>query len=215
MNVSPKRDTIKFRYSINFIAMDLTVNLACNIFTAYKRSLGQGNVFTGVCLSTWGHVCLWDRGGGICLWVWGCASGSRGRVHSPPPRHTPSLDTHTPPGNTHPRHPPWSTSGRYASYWYAFVSITTCKRSLRRLCFYTCLSVILFTGGALSGGVVPGPGGYLLPGGCLVRRGGLLRRGAWWRPPPGRLLLRAVRILLECILVFIKFVICSRFLLIL
>ena len=26
--------------------------------------------------------------------------------------------------------------------------ITACKRSLRRLCFYTCLSVILFTGGA-------------------------------------------------------------------
>ena len=34
--------------------------------------------------------------------------------------------------------------------------ITACKRSLRRLCFYTCLSVILFTGGraGLHGGGV-------------------------------------------------------------
>ena len=44
--------------------------------------------------------------------------------------------------------------------------------------------------GACSGGEVPAPGGVcLLPG------------GAWWRPPPGRLLLRVVRILLESILV--------------
>ena len=52
-------------------------------------------------------------------------------------------------------------------------------------------------------------GGCMVPGGCLVLRGG----GAWSRgvvhgprgvhggDPPGRLLLRAVRILLECILV--------------
>ena len=38
---------------------------------------------------------------------------------------------------------------------------------------------------------VHGEGGCLLPG------------AGWWRPPPRRLLLRAVRILLECILVFI------------
>ena len=43
-------------------------------------------------------------------------------------------------------------SGRYASNWNAFLSsvcvrITARKRSLQRLCFYTCLSVILFTGG--------------------------------------------------------------------
>ena len=60
--------------------------------------------------------------------------------------------------------------------------ITARKRSLRRLCFYTCLSVILFTGGvpgprggAWSRGEVPGlgrclamGGGCLVPGGCLV-----------------------------------------------
>ena len=60
-------------------------------------------------------------------------------------------------------------------------------------------------GGAWSCGVI-GAGGGLLPGGVpgpegVFSRGGLVPGGAWWRPP-GRLLLRAVRILLECILVF-------------
>ena len=57
-------------------------------------------------------------------------------------------------------------------------------------------------------------GEVLLPGGCLILGGAWSRGvlgprgvpapegsgpgGAWWRPP-GRLLLRAVRILLECI----------------
>ena len=53
---------------------------------------------------------------------------------------------------------------------------------------------VCFQGGAWSRGVsaprgVPGHGGCLLRGGCLVET------------PTGRLLLRAVRILLECILV--------------
>ena len=39
-------------------------------------------------------------------------------------------------------------------------------------------------------------------GGGSARGGCLVPRGAWWRPPPGRLLLRTVRILLECILVW-------------
>ena len=58
---------------------------------------------------------------------------------------------------------------------------------------------------ALGGGSAPGGylliGGGLLPGVCLLRAGvcleGLVER------TPGRLLLRAVRILLECILVYI------------
>ena len=64
------------------------------------------------------------------------------------------------------------------------------------------LFVILFTrggwmvpGGGWSWGV-HGPGG----GGCMVLGGMHGSGGDWWRPP-GRLLLRAVRILLECILV--------------
>ena len=48
--------------------------------------------------------------------------------------------------------------------------------------------------GALSWGGVPGPG---VPG----PGGSAPEGGAWWRPAPGRPLLRAVRILLECIIV--------------
>ena len=58
--------------------------------------------------------------------------------------------------------------------------------------------VHLVPGGVCSGGfLVPG---VSAPGGCLVLG------GAWWRPPPpGQLLLRAVCILLECILVANEF----------
>ena len=94
------------------------------ITTARKRSLGQGNMFTGVYLSTGGVPAPGEGSGsgvgacsGGCL-LWGCL-----------------------------------VPGRY-----------------------------LFWG-------VPAPRGCLLPG------------VAWWRPPR-KLLLRAVRILLECILVF-------------
>ena len=72
--------------------------------------------------------------------------------------------------------------------WYF---VTARKRSLRRLYFYTCLSFC-------PRGGVPAPGGF----GCLLLGGGGLVQGggAWWRPSR-RLLLRAVCILLECILV--------------
>ena len=86
------------------------------------------------------------------------------------------------------------------------------KRSLRRLCFYRCLSV---HGGGVSkprprGCPGPSPGGLSRPrpGGGVSRRrpGGCLPRGGPTPPPPSRrLLLRTVRILLECILVFRKF----------
>ena len=57
-------------------------------------------------------------------------------------------------------------------------------------------------GGLLGRGLVGGclVMGGLLPGGCLVGGGSAPRWGAWWRPP-GRQLLWAVRIQLECILV--------------
>ena len=91
-----------------------------------KRSLGQGNAFTGVCLSTWGCLPLGSGGmplgsgggvvplgpGGVCLWVQGVC------VYTPP-GHPP--DTH-PSGHTHLNTPPpRSTSGRYAAYWNAFL----------------------------------------------------------------------------------------------
>ena len=79
------------------------------------------------------------------------------------------------------------------------------------------VSVILFTGGAWSWGVlglggicsrgVPGPGGSVCsrgglpgPGGCL-----LWGEGCLVETPPDGLLLQAVRILLECILVLVEF----------
>ena len=57
---------------------------------------------------------------------------------------------------------------------------------------------------------VPAPGEWgVYSGGSAPRgwfcSGGLLPGGAWWRPP-GRLLLRAVRILLECILVLMDII---------
>ena len=86
-------------------------------------------------------------------------------------------------------------SGRYASNWNAFLSsvcvrITARKRSLQRLCFYTCLSVILFTGGGGSPGPQPMEGGGLLGGSPGPHPGG--DWGSGWggvsRPTPrGRL----------------------------
>ena len=77
---------------------------------------------------------------------------------------------------------------------------TARKRSCRKVIFLQ-VSVILFTGGCLVPGWCLLRGGGLLLGGGLIR-GGLVPEGAWWRPSPRRLLLRAVRILLECILVY-------------
>ena len=56
--------------------------------------------------------------------------------------------------------------------------ITARKRSLRRLCFYRCLSVIVFTGRhawLLWGACVVAPGGHawLLRGVCMVALGGM------------------------------------------
>ena len=58
-------------------------------------------------------------------------------------------------------------------------------------------------GGVPTPGGVPGPGGCLLPGGGVPGLGGLLPGGvpAPSGDPQGWLLLRTVRILLECILV--------------
>ena len=66
-------------------------------------------------------------------------------------------------------------------------------------------------GGSAPGGVpgpggMPGPGGCLLPGGfCLVPGGCLVWGVCLVETHPGQLLLRAVCILLECILVNIVF----------
>ena len=80
-----------------------------------QRSCGRGNVFTGVCLSTGGEGCLPQ-----CML--GC--------------HT-HLDQADPPGPGRP--PPEadssirSTSGRYASYWNAFLLTMTLNRNRESL----------------------------------------------------------------------------------
>ena len=114
--------------------------LAANISCHYRpqRSCGQGNVFTGVCLST---------GGGVCLSAAGMPYPP-GPGRPPPGPGRPPGTRQTPPGarQTHPGpgrpplgtgRPPLgtgrppreadssirSTSGRYASYWNAFLFI--------------------------------------------------------------------------------------------
>ena len=105
------------------------IALSCNtlkfvIISPHKRSLGQGNVFTPVCLSRRGR----------CYDVTSCY-----RQHHPPGQHHPWIvplpdrtslqtapsQTAPPPGQHHPHldstTPSRSTSGRYASYCNAFL----------------------------------------------------------------------------------------------
>ena len=92
----------------------------------------------------------------------------------------------------------------YATFDSQFLPSAT---KLQRLWFYRCLSV--HRGGAWSRGV-PAPRRGLFsggsgPGGCLVL-GGWYPSMHWGRPPwERRLLLRMVRILLECIIVLYFF----------
>ena len=113
--------------------------------------LGQGNIFTSVCLST---------GGGLsACWDTTPLGADPLREQTPPLEQTPPWEQTPPgadpprsrhaPGSRHPleqnppqsRHPPgtqytpreadsgiWSTSGQYASYWNAFLFGTVfCK----------------------------------------------------------------------------------------
>ena len=125
------------------------------LHTSYRpqRSCGQGNVFTGVCLSTGGRVSASVHAG--------MADPPRPGTHHPPgadppgpgrppgtgrppqnrqtPPPTPSEQA-DPPGTS--RHPPphpreadssiRSTSGRYASYWNAFL-FRNAKSSWRKI----------------------------------------------------------------------------------
>ena len=119
------------------------------IFTARKRSFGQGNMFTVVCLSTGGGV--WSQGvpchGGVWSQGGGCSSAGVPGPGGFGPRGVPGPAGSVPRGVAAPQR------------------------------------------GCLVMGGVPGPGGCG-PRGCLVES-----------PPYTRLLLRAVIILLECILV--------------
>ena len=72
-----------------------------------KRSLGQGHVFTPVC------ECV-DRLVSARL---------HAGIHTPPPRQTPTPWAEPPVPHTHEYYEIRSTSGRYASYWNAFLFI--------------------------------------------------------------------------------------------
>ena len=91
-------------YNKTLTAKCSCVNLC--VITARKRSLGQGNMFTGVCLSTggaWSGGVAWSMGRG-CL-VWG----------------VPALGGGVPDPGGVPPSPNGYCCGRYASYWNAFL----------------------------------------------------------------------------------------------
>ena len=162
-----------------------------SFITARKRSLGQGNIFIGVCQEFCSEGGVSCPGG--CLIPGGCLVQGGLLQGMPGPGGCLLWGVCLLPGGAWWRPPPDGYCCRwYASYW----------NSVHR-------------GGVLSRrvpapGGVPGPGGVwsrecLLQGGawswgCLLWGGVPAPGGAWWRPPR-RLLLQAVRILLECILV--------------
>ena len=97
-----------------------------------QRSCGQGNIFTPVCHS------FCSRGGGLPQCMLGYhhhpPPGSRPPPEQTPPKQTPPLGPDTPRSRHTPLPPPGadtppreadssirSTSGRYASYWNAFL----------------------------------------------------------------------------------------------
>ena len=132
---------------------EVSKHLAYRHIYRLQRSCGQGNIFTPVCHS----VKRWGVGVGFCLSAcWETTPQTR-----PPPEQTPPpLRVDTPPGaDTSPQSRPpeqtpgtrppqdqtppgpdppgkadssiWSTSGRYASYWNAFLFKINCEETGR------------------------------------------------------------------------------------
>ena len=99
-----------------------------SIYYRLQTYFQESNFFTHVCHS----AILFTVGARSWLWVRGvvplglCGGVHPLETHTPwthtPLGHTRPLDTHTHTPRTHP--PLWSTSGRYASYWNAFVTCT-------------------------------------------------------------------------------------------
>ena len=154
--------------------------------TARKQSLGQSNVFTGVFMMSL-IVCLLDSM--FLLSLSKCVS-VRGGV---------SVQGGLCPGDFYRKVPPQNQkSGPYASYWNAFLLPSTMK--LQRLCFYTCLSV--HRRGDLPQCILEyhtPPRSRHLPRSRHPQDQTSPTRTR--HPLSRRLLLRTVRILLECILV--------------
>ena len=113
-------------------------NILPDTFYRPQRSCGQGNVFTNVCLSTGGrvpasvHAGMPDPPGSVRHSPWTRQTPPRPGRHPPDQAPSPPRDWTDTPQTRHPpgpgRHPPQeadssirSTSGRYASYWNAFL----------------------------------------------------------------------------------------------
>ena len=97
--------------SLQFFTIKVHINNVRLIITARWRTLGQGNVFTGVCLSTGGRVgfpaCITGHmTRGVCIQGAFASVGGGGVGQASPPIGYYGIP---------------STSGWYASYWNAFL----------------------------------------------------------------------------------------------
>ena len=105
------------------------------MFTARKRSLGQGNIFTGVCQS----ICSWRGGGLWCHFPFGCLVPCSFQGCLCPGclclgDLCPGVTIGGSLSERPPRGPHMVKSGKEASYWYAFlfyfVFCSTCNHRL-------------------------------------------------------------------------------------
>ena len=137
MSNRPSGSTLVSIAPTNKVWGKVTFSQACVSYSVHRR---------GICLWVRGSVCLWVLGGvclkvqGMCLWVQDLCTplGHTLLPWTPPETHTQTTpDTHTlntPPGHT----PTRSTSGRYASYWNAFLLSLNSVKSFRENSNGTC-----------------------------------------------------------------------------
>ena len=118
--------------SLKCICKSSSRGMLARTFLPAATKLGQGNVFTGVCDSVHRGVCLsacWDTAPPIGRPSQEGDTPPRSRHHHPPKRHTPQQippKRQIPPKKADPPQGAGSSirsmSGRYASYWNAFLS---------------------------------------------------------------------------------------------
>ena len=120
-----------------------------------QRSCGQGNVFTGVCLSTGGRVSASVHAG--------MPYPPDGEPNPPPRNGEPPQDGEPPPLGSRLQHTVYG--GRYASYWNAFLLkrvlihiITTRKRSFGQGNIFSSVCQEFCSWGGVPGQVHPPPG---------------------------------------------------------
>ena len=115
-----------------------------------QRSCGQGNIFTPVCHSVYRGRGSVSVHAGIPPWEQTPPEQKCTPPPAPPPPGADTPSEQTPPGSRHPHTPPpeadssiRSTSGRYASYWNAFLLVLKAednsvshKYSVRKCVFF-------------------------------------------------------------------------------